>query len=69
MKNMDDFISYVSSLIDEISDVIINKDKLSYNEFILRISNVILAPHNRIMLGVLIVVISFVLYILDITTE
>lgn len=65
----DDFISYVSSLIDDIYSIIQQKDKLGHDELVKRLIDVVFNPKNRIMLGVLIIAMSFLLYILDVTTE
>lgn len=63
------FISYVSSLIDDIYIIILNKDKLTSEQLFKQIVDTILKPDNRIMLGVLMIMLSFILYILDVTTE
>lgn len=65
----DDFMNYVVDLIDRISIIINNRDNLKPNELAYKISDILFEPENRIMLGVLIVMISFILYLLDVSTE
>ena len=60
-KEYNKFMKYVIKLIDEIGDVLQN-DRLDAN-LIKKISNIILKPKYRIQLGILIIIISFIIYI------
>lgn len=60
-KEYNKFMRYVIKLIDEIGDLLQN-DKLDFN-LLKKIINIILKPKYRIQLGILIIVISFIIYI------
>lgn len=63
------FISYISKMIDEIGLLIMNKNKMSNEEFLTNISKIFLNPQYRIHLGIFIILLSFFLYIIDTSTE
>jgi|TARA_B100000497_G_C7578153_1_gene348153 hypothetical protein len=58
------FMKYVISLIDEIGDVI--KDGKPDEKLFKKIINIILKPEYRIQLGILIILISFIIYIVSV---
>jgi hypothetical protein len=58
------FMEYVIKLIDEIGDTLTN-NKMDEN-LIKKLSVIILNPKYRIQLGVLIILISFIIYIVSV---
>lgn len=58
------FMEYVIKLIDEIGNVL-NDNKMDEN-LIKKLSVIILNPKYRIQLGVLIILISFIIYIVSV---
>jgi hypothetical protein len=58
------FMEYVIKLIDEIGDTLTN-NKMDEN-LIKKLSVIILNPEYRIQLGVLIILISFIIYIVSV---
>lgn len=60
-KEYNKFMRYIIKLIDEIGDVL-QTNKLDKN-LIKKISNIILKPKYRVQLGVLVIIISFIIYI------
>jgi len=58
------FMKYVINLIDEIGDVI--EDGKPDEKLFKKIINIILKPEYRIQLGILIILISFIIYIVSV---
>ena len=62
------FIKYLITFIDDILNLIIelNKNNLSLEKFIKKLSLIVLDPKYRIQLGMLIILISFIIYIVSV---
>jgi len=62
------FIKYLITFIDDIGNLIIelNKNSLSSEQFIKKLSLIVLDPKYRIQLGMLIILISFIIYIVSV---
>jgi len=62
------FIKYLITFIDDIGNLIIelNKKSLSSEQFIKKLSLIVLDPKYRIQLGMLIILISFIIYIVSV---
>ena len=62
------FIKYLIIFIDDIGNLIIelNKKSLSSEQFIKKLSLIVLDPKYRIQLGMLIILISFIIYIVSV---
>jgi len=62
------FIKYLITFIDDIGNLIIelNKNNLSSEQFIKKLSLIVLDPKYRIQLGMLIILISFIIYIVSV---
>jgi|TARA_B100001142_G_scaffold140361_1_gene141845 hypothetical protein len=62
------FIKYLITFIDDIGNLIIelNKNNLSSEQFIKKLSLTVLDPKYRIQLGMLIILISFIIYIVSV---
>ena len=62
------FIKYLITFIDDIGKLIIelNKNNLSSEQFIKKLSLIVLDPKYRIQLGMLIILISFIIYIVSV---
>lgn len=58
------FMRYVINLVDEIGDVI--EDGKPDEKLFKKIINIILKPEYRIQLGILIILISFIIYIVSV---
>jgi hypothetical protein len=58
------FMKYVINLVDEIGDVI--EDGKPDEKLFKKIINIILKPEYRIQLGILIILISFIIYIVSV---
>jgi len=58
------FMKYVINLVDEIGDVI--EDGKPDEKLLKKIINIILKPEYRIQLGILIILISFIIYIVSV---
>tara|TARA_B100000401_G_C52807534_1_gene721894 strand:- start:2639 stop:2839 length:201 start_codon:yes stop_codon:yes gene_type:complete len=58
------FMKYVINLIDEIGNVI--EDGNPNEKLLKKIINIILKPEYRIQLGILIILISFIIYIVSV---
>ena len=62
------FIKYLITFIDDIGNLIIelNKNSLSSEQFIKKLSLIVFDPKYRIQLGMLIILISFIIYIVSV---
>lgn len=63
----EEFIRYLSDLIDDIGNIVIDSNKYTYKETATRLSLILLRPKYRIHLGILLVFISMFLYVIDVT--
>lgn len=66
-KEYKSFLQYLETLIVEIGNVVTNSKKYSNEEIFINISKIIMKPEYRIHLGVLIIIASMFLYILDVS--
>ena len=64
-KEYNEFMNYLVDLVDDIGEIISQNKRTTYEEFLTSIAKVMFEPKHRIHLGVLVILISMLLYILD----
>mgnify|MGYP000521781857 CR=1 FL=1 len=60
------FLKYLTALIDDIGNLISEKHKMSNEVFIQKLCMIILNPKYRVQLGILLIIISFIIYIISV---
>lgn len=60
------FLKYLTKLIDDIGNLISEKRSMSNDVFIKKLCMIILNPKYRVQLGILLIIISFITFIISV---